>query len=193
MSHKNSKTSKKSPTKKHIESYNNDDNTPFEYIIKHKSKYNIHDDESDSESEPEYIVKHKSKHRYHKKDSDCYHIIKNKSNHCKYKKDSNHYKSTQILNCKEESDSDSESDTEYIIENKSKYIEDIPNFDLELFEYFFKNKCYKKICNYYEIDLNHKKNNCYKEDLKKNSIVLLKNMLDKYSNGRIVIFFQEEK
>ena len=124
MSHKNNKTSKKSPTKKHIESFNNDDNTTFEYIIKHKSKYNIHDIESDSESETEYIVK-------------------NKSNHCNYKSDCNYKKESKyiIKNKSKQCDEESDSDTEYIIENKSKhckYSEEISNFDPELFEYFFK-------------------------------------------------------
>ena len=130
---------------------------------------------NDDNTSREYIIKHKSKYYIQKEESDSESDIKK----CK------HYKK-----CKHdtESGSDSESTSEY----KSKHCKNKES-DTELFEYFIKNKYYKKICNYYEIDLNYKKNECNKDELNKNSIRLFKKMLNKYSNGRIIIFFQEEK
>ena len=205
MSSKDNKNCRKPSTKKYIETFtNNDDNTTLEYIIKHKSKYYIQKEESDSESdsdlesesesesESEYIVKNKCKKYKHKKEFDTH--KKEFDTHKKeFDSESDHNTKKKSKKCKQIKHHDSSSDSEYVIKNKSKHCKNNEDSDTELFEYFIKNKCYKKICNYYEIDLNLKKNNCNKDELNKNSIALFKNMLNKYSNGRIIIFFQEEK
>jgi len=109
--------------------------------------------------------------------------------------DSDYIVKNKLKSIKKRDDTESETDSEYIIKNKvkhSKRKEDSES-EFEPFEYFIKNKYYRKICNYYEIDLNYKKNNCDKNELNKSSLLLFKNMLKKYSHGRIIIFFQEEK
>ena len=82
---------------------------------------------------------------------------------------------------------DSDSDSEYIIK---PYKKNDHNDDVNMLKYFIKNKNYKKISNYYEINLKY---NCDKPEILINSIILLKNILKKKSDGRIIIFYQKEK